>query len=84
MKHVKTAISVQRTLFKRVERLASELNISRSRLFALAVAEFLERYENKKLLEELNHAYEELPTNEEPAERRERRRRHRKLVEGDW
>ena len=51
MANVKTAISLQQSPFDRVDALARELTISRSRLFTIAVEEFIQRYENQKLLE---------------------------------
>ncbi len=84
MTTVKTAISLQQSLFDQVEALAREMQTSRSRLFVLAMEEFIERYQNRKLLQEINAAYEDVP---EPAEQdhlRSMRRQHRQLVEGQW
>ena len=79
---VKTAISVEETLFERAEALAKELSISRSRLFALAVEEFIEKYENQHLLRELNAVYGD--PSEEETTYTYKRASHRKLVEGQW
>jgi predicted transcriptional regulator len=57
MPTVKTAISLQESLFKRVDQLARELDIPRSHVFVLAVEEFIQRYENRKLLKTINEAY---------------------------
>ena len=81
---VKTAISVDETLFEKVETLARELSISRSRLFALAAAEFIEKHENQHLLEALNAAYDDMPDAQEQALQRQMRAQHRVLVEGQW
>lgn len=54
---VKTAISIQKNLFQKAEETAKKMKISRSRLFALAVEDFIRRYQNKLLLEEINLAY---------------------------
>ena len=81
---IKTAISLEESLFERVESLAEDLNISRSRLFALAAQEFIERHENQRLLEAINAAYDDLPDPEEQALRDKMRIRHRRLVEGQW
>lgn len=45
---VKTAVSLDNTLFQKAEKIATELELSRSGLYALAIEEFLERYETKK------------------------------------
>lgn len=54
---VKTAISVRSELFDAVNQLAEELHVSRSKLFTLAVEEFLEKADNRKLLARINKAY---------------------------
>lgn len=40
---VKTAISMQKDLFQEVNRLADELHVSRSKLFVLAVQDFIKK-----------------------------------------
>lgn len=84
MASVKTAISIQEPLFEQVEALASELNISRSRIFVLAVEEFIERYKNQQLLAEINSAYDDLPDVSEQEYMRKMQYQQRKLVEGQW
>lgn len=84
MATVKTAISLQEPLFKKVEAVASTLSISRSRFFALAAEAFIKEYENRQLLEQINAAYEDGPDPEEQELRRRWRRKHRQLAEGEW
>ena len=84
MTNVKTAISLQQPLFEQVEVLAKELQISRSRLFALAAEEFIQHHQNQKLLAALNAAYDDLPNAEEQSLRHQLRQQHRQLVEGQW
>jgi predicted transcriptional regulator len=55
--NVKTAISLNELLFQRAEQLADQMNISRSRLFALAIEEFIARYQGQQLLDAVNAAY---------------------------
>ena len=80
MSYVKTAISLQETLLQKIDATARELDISRSRLFALAAEEFLQRHQNHKLLEAINAAYDDLPDPEEETLHQHRRFRHRQLV----
>jgi len=84
MAHVKTAVSLREDLFEQVEALASEMKISRSRLFVLALEEFLQRHQNQQLLEQINAAYDEAPDPSEQALRLRMRRQHRQIVEGEW
>ncbi len=83
MANVKTAISIPQPLFEQVEALTREMHISRSRLFALAVEDFMHRYENQRFLERLNAAYTDAPTPDEQALLRRMRRQHRQMVEGE-
>ncbi len=84
MANVKTAISIPESLFEQVEMLARQAQISRSRLFVLAVEEFVRRHENQELLKAINAAYEDLPSAEEQVYRQRMRQKHRNLVEGQW
>jgi len=61
MANIKTAISIEKPIFEQMNVLAKDLNISRSRLFALAAQEFIERHKNIELLQLLNQAYDDLP-----------------------
>jgi len=84
MTSIKTAISIREPLFEQVETLASELNISRSRVFVVAVEEFIQRYKNRQLLDAINKAYDDLPTSNEQEYLRKTRHQHQKVVEGEW
>jgi len=84
MPTVKTAISIQKSLFQQVDELARQLEISRSSLFVTAVEEYLQRYENQELLKALNSAYADQPDQGEQTHRNAMRRRHRDIVEGTW
>lgn len=84
MANIKTAISLQESLFKEIELLARELQISRSRLFALAAEAFIQRHQNQKLLQAINDAYDDLPDEENRLLTQKRRQRYRRLVEEQW
>ncbi len=80
VENIKTGISLKRELFERGEAVASEMRVSRSRLFALALEEFIRRHENQKLLRSLNAAYGDGPDQAEKDLRARMRRQHRRLV----
>ena len=84
MAQVKTAISIPEDLFEQVERLVEDLDISRSRLFALAVEELVKRHESLKMLNAINAANAEPRSESERKHRRRMRNKHRALVEGQW
>jgi metal-responsive CopG/Arc/MetJ family transcriptional regulator len=84
MSNIKTALSVPENLFTQVNELAKEMNVSRSRVFVLAVEEFIERHQNRRLIEKINAAYSgALDVNEE-IRLRQTRRIHRKILEQEW
>ncbi len=65
MSGVKTAISVNEYLFTQVNNLAREMHISRSRLFSLAVEEFIKKNANKKMYDQINATYKDDVSEEE-------------------
>ncbi len=71
---MKTAISIPGDLFEHVSRYAIEEHVSRSKVIADAIREYIERRRNRTLLAALNDAYGE----EESAEEKEVRKRARK------
>jgi hypothetical protein len=84
MASTKTAISIGTETFARVDALARQLNVPRSRIFALAVEEFLDRHDNLGLAAAIDRAYMEPPTTAEKRWRTLTRGKHRRLVEAEW
>jgi metal-responsive CopG/Arc/MetJ family transcriptional regulator len=85
MTHIKTAVSLQKSLFEQVERLAQEMKVSRSRLFVLALENFIRDYQDRQLFETINQACAEI--SDDPIEQtrlRQIRRQQRRMVEGEW
>jgi hypothetical protein len=60
------------------------MNVPRSRIFALAVEEFLRRHQSQRLLQRINEAYTDAPDLAEATLRRRMRRQHRQMVEDEW
>lgn len=56
---MKTAISIPDSIFQAAEGLAHRLGISRSELYAKAVAEYMEAHKNQNVTEILNEIYGE-------------------------
>jgi len=84
METVKTAVSVNKSLFEQAEELARELNISRSRLYTLALQEYIQQRQNQILLEQINAVYADEPDAEEEATLAHLRTLQRRVVEGEW
>lgn len=81
---VKTAISIQESLFERADALAEQLHLSRSQLFSRALDEFLKKHETRKLHEAINSALEGEPDPGEVERMRLMRQKQRRRVEGQW
>lgn len=54
---MKTAISLPDPLFRSADALADRLGVSRSQLYATALAEFLAKHQARKVTERLNEVY---------------------------
>ena len=57
---MKTAISIPEPVFRSAELLARRLKMSRSRLYATAVAEFVARHRRGQLTKRLNEVYSDV------------------------
>jgi metal-responsive CopG/Arc/MetJ family transcriptional regulator len=64
---MKTAISIDDGLLREADETARQMGLSRSRLFALAVGDFLQRQRRERMLLRLNEVYAD---HVEPAEKR--------------
>ncbi|MFZ0611331.1 MAG: CopG family transcriptional regulator [Desulfobacterales bacterium] len=82
MANVKTAISIEKPVFEQMDDLAKNLKISRSRLFAIAAREFLQRHENRELLKMLDDVYRDSGESESVVDMM--RPHHHKLVKDQW
>ena len=83
MPNIKTAISIEKSIFDQVNDLAKNLNISRSRLFVVAAQEFIQRHANMELLQTINDAYDDLPDADTKIVDK-MRPRHMKMVKDQW
>ena len=81
MPGVKTAISLDEELLVKVNRLADNLHVSRSKVFTLAVQDYLKKQENQSLLAQLNEAYEDFPSEEERGILKSMRVKHSNIIE---
>jgi antitoxin MazE6 len=63
---MKTAISIPDRIFDAAERLAKRLGISRSELYARAVARFVDEHRGDKVTEALDRMYAQLDSSLDP------------------
>jgi len=82
MATIKTAISIEKSIYEQMNTLAEQSQISRSRLYALAAAEFILKNRNVELLKSLNSAYGDLPE-EEPIMVK-MKSTHYKIIKDQW
>ncbi len=64
---MKTAVSVPDDLFKQAEAAARRLKVSRSRLYATALSEFLDRQQSQSITDRLNEVYSRRLAKVDPA-----------------
>jgi len=80
---MKTAISLPDDLFEKVDQLAKDLHLSRSRIFTEAVRDYLARREGEKILRALNGVYSDAETEEETRLRRQRKKHYARTVKAE-
>ena len=61
---MKTAISLSDSLYEKAEETALYLGISRSKLFAVALEEFIIKNNGKMITEKINEVFEKIDTKE--------------------
>jgi metal-responsive CopG/Arc/MetJ family transcriptional regulator len=64
---MKTAVSVPDELFRQAEAAAKKMRMSRSKLYATALAEYLDRKRSKTITERLNEVYSKHDSRLDPA-----------------
>jgi metal-responsive CopG/Arc/MetJ family transcriptional regulator len=84
MHTIKTAISIEKNLFDQADIIARTMKVSRSKLFVIALQDFIEHQKNKEMLAQINAAYDDEPDATEQTIRKIVRRQHRRMVEGEW
>lgn len=82
MPNIKTAISIEKPIFEKMDMLAKNLKVSRSFIFSQAAKEFIQRHQNNELLEQINKAYDDQSESESLISKM--RSKHRKLVKDQW
>jgi predicted transcriptional regulator len=81
---MKTAVSLDDELLVRADHTAREMGISRSRLFSLALENYLRQRRNKEILDQLNRVYAGPPSQEERQKIRGMKKRFRSTIQESW
>ena len=78
---MKVALSIPDDVFESGESLGKRLGVSRSRLYATAVAEFVAKHRGRKTTERLNAVYSTEDSGVDPITRR---LQHRSVARESW
>lgn len=78
---MKVALSIPDEVFESAESLGKRLGVSRSRLYATALAEFVAKHKGRKITERLNSVY---GTEESGVDATTRRLQQRSLERDAW
>ena len=81
MPNIKTAISIEKPIFEKIDLLAKNLKVSRSFIFSQAAKEFIQRHQNKELLDQINKAYDD---QSDSLVDEKMRSKHKALVKDQW
>lgn len=78
---MKTAISIPDDVFESADELAERMNVSRSRLYSIAVAEYVAKHRHEDTTARLDEVYAEEPSGLDPSLRVAQRR---SLGDDEW
>lgn len=78
---MKTALSIPDELFDSAETLGKRLGVSRSRLYATALEDFVAKHQARKVTERLNSVY---ASHHSRVDRATRRLQARSLTQNEW
>ena len=84
MPTIKTAISIDKSLYLRVESLAKRLSLSRSQVFSQALEYMINRDENLELIRRINLAYNDEFSADDSLITNRAKKKYSKLVKGSW
>lgn len=81
---MKTAISIEAPLLEEADRTAQKLGVSRSRLVALALKNYLRQGRNREIVEQLNRVYGDAAVTERRPSTGQKKAKFRSIVKDSW
>jgi metal-responsive CopG/Arc/MetJ family transcriptional regulator len=85
MTNVKTAISLDKSIFEEVDALAREMKVSRSRVFVMALENFIRDHQDRQLFDKINQAVADAPPDKtEQKQLQQIRHQQKRMAEGEW
>jgi len=84
MTNIKTAVSIERELFKKAEEAAARMNISRSSFFQMALENYIGYLENLNIFNKLNNVYSDKVSEQQKDTQQIMKSYHTRHLEDTW
>jgi metal-responsive CopG/Arc/MetJ family transcriptional regulator len=84
MSVIKTAISIDKSLFEKINKLADEIKLSRSQIFSQAVKYFVDKRDNLELVRKINRAYSDVLDEDEAKRLEKSEQRYKEILKEEW
>lgn len=84
MATIKTAISIDKSLFDSVSKLAAEIKLSRSQIFSQAVQYFIDKKNDLDLVRRINRAYPDILDADETELLEKSKKKYKEIVKETW
>ena len=81
---VKTAISIDESLFDKISKLSNEIKLSRSQIFSQAVRYFIDRKNNLELVRKINQTYSDVLDEDEIKLLEKSKIKYKEILEEEW
>ena len=84
MAAIKTAISIDKNLFDKINKLSDEIKLSRSQIFSQAVRYFVEKKNNLELVRKINQAYSDILDQDEIKLLEKSKIKYKEILKEKW
>ena len=84
MPAIKTAISIDKVLFEKINKLSDEIKLSRSQIFSQAVRYFIDKKDNLELIRKINQAYSDVLDENEIELLEKSKGKYKEIVKEAW
>ncbi|MCX6583391.1 MAG: hypothetical protein NT166_24705 [Candidatus Aminicenantes bacterium] len=81
---IKTAISIDESLFEQIRKLSEEIKLSRNQIFSQAVKYFIDKKNNLELVRKINTAYSDILDEEERDRLKKSKRKYKEILKEEW
>lgn len=81
---IKTAISIDESLFEQIRKLSEEIKLSRNQIFSQAVKYFIDKKNNLELVRRINRAYSDILDEEEVKRLKKSKLKYKEILKKEW